>query len=144
MHGGKEAQKFLDLHDDPLTDVPIPDDHLKQAAEFIKWTIGTTDIPASVNSRQQEEFEQVLASPKALESFRLKGDLEASLLYTEYSSDEIASKFRNAASGIEDCLTKLLDMRESVAVEESFAALELAYKKARVSMKFRVRSEDTD
>ena len=132
--GGQQAQKFLGLQDDPLTETPLPEDHLKQAAEFIKWTIGTKENPAPVNSRQQKQFEQVLASPKALQHFRVKGDLEASLLYTEYNAEEIASKFREAAYGIEDCLTKLFDVRENGAVKEAFSELEKAYKKAKLNM----------
>jgi hypothetical protein len=76
----------------------------------------------------------VLGSPKALQHFRVKGDLEASLLYTEYNAEEITSKFREAAYSIEDCLTKLFDVRENATVKEAFAELENAYKKAKLNM----------
>ena len=95
--GGQQAQRFLDIKDDPLTENPIPAAHAKELGEFIKWTIGTKEAPAPVNSRQQKQFEQVLASPKALQHFRVKGDLAASVLYTEYNAEEIAEKFREAA-----------------------------------------------
>lgn len=132
--GGQQAQRFLGLNDDPLTEAPIPDDHLKQAEEFIKWTIGSKESPAAVNSRQQKEFEQVLASPKALQHFRVKGDLAASLLYTEYNAEEISAKFQEAAYSIEDCLTKLYDVRENVRVKDAFSELEKAFKKAKLNM----------
>jgi hypothetical protein len=134
--GGKQAQEFLDLQDlDPLSDNPIPEEHLPALAEFISWTIGTRDKPAIVNSRKQKPFEQVLASPKALQHFRVKGDLEASLLYTEYNADEIAAKFRVAAYTVEDCLTKLFDVRENETVKDAFSALEGAYRKAKLNMR---------
>jgi len=132
--GGHQAQKFLDLKDAPLTETPVPENREKQLGEFIQWTIGTKDNPAVVNSRQQKKFEQVLASPKALTHFRVKRELESSLLYTEYNAEEIAAKFREAAYSIEDCLTKLFDVRESVNVKESFSDLEKAYKKAKLNM----------
>jgi len=132
--GGQQAQKFLDLQDDPLTKNPIPEDHIGELGEFIKWTIGTKESAGIVNSRQQKQFEQVLSSPKALKHFRVKGDLSASLLYTEYNAEEIASKFREAAYNIEDCLTKLFDVRENGTVKEAFLELEGAYKKARLNI----------
>ena len=133
--GGKQAQEFLHLQDDPLTDSPVPDDHLNALAEFINWTIGTREKPAIVNSRKQKPFEQVLASPKALEHFRVKGDLEASLLYTEYNAEEIAAKFRSATYTVEDCLTKLFDVRENETVKNAFSAFEGAYRKAKLNMR---------
>lgn len=133
--GGQQAQKFLNLKDDPINQNPIPEDHIKELGDFIKWTIGTRENPGVVNSRQQKQFEQVLSSPKALKHFRVKGDLAASLLYTEYNAEEIASKFREAAYSIEDCLTKLFDVRENDTVKESFSELEGAYKKAKINMK---------
>jgi len=133
--GGQQAQKFLDLRDDPLGENPVPDERIKELGDFIKWTIGTKDNPASVNSRQQKQFEQVLASSKALQYFRVKGDLAASLLYTEYNAEEIAAKFREAAYSIEDTLTKLFDVHDSSIVKDAFTELERAFKKARLNMK---------
>lgn len=132
--GGQQAQKFLDLTDSNLTQDPVPETHLKQLAEFVQWTIGTRDTSAVVNSRQQRKFEQILASPKALTYFRVKRDIEPALLYTEYNSEEIAAKFREAAYSIEDCLTKLFDVRETASVKEAFAELEKAFRKAKLNM----------
>ena len=132
--GGRQAREFLQLENDPVTETPIPPDHLDQLAEFINWTIGTKEKPALINSRQQAKFEQVLASPRALEHFKVKGDLEASLLYTEYNAEEIAAAFREAAYTIEGCLTMLFDVRENNKVREAFAELERAYRKARLNM----------
>src|SRR6185437_7894031 len=114
--GGQQAQKFLDLQDAPLTETPVPEGRMKQLGEFISWTIGTKETPSVVNSRQQKPFEQVLASPKALAHFRIKRDLDSSLLYTEYNAEEIAAKFREAAYSIEDCLIKLLDVQDNANV----------------------------
>lgn len=133
--GGKQAQEFLHLQDDPLTDSPVPEDHLDALGEFINWTIGTRNKPAIVNSRKQKPFEQVLGSPKALEHFRVKGDLEASLLHTEYNAEEIAAKFRTATYTVEDCLTKLFDVRENATVKDAFSAFEGAYRKAKLNMR---------
>lgn len=133
--GGLQARNFLSLQDDPISENPIPEDHLEELGEFVKWTIGIKDDPAKVNSRQQKQFEQVLSSPRALKHFRVKGDLTASLLYTEYNAEEIASKFREAAYSIEDCLTKLFDVKANENVKEAFSELEGAYRKAKVNMK---------
>lgn len=133
--GGQQARLFLNLHDDdPLTASPVPDDRLNQLGDFIKWTIGTKESPAAVNSRQQKKFEQVLGSTRALQHFRVKGDLEASLLYTEYNAEEIAAKFREAAYSVEECLSKLNDVRENTGVKEAFAEFERAYQKAKLNM----------
>lgn len=132
--GGQQSQKFLDLQDAPLSETPVPDVRLKQLGEFLSWTIGTKEIPSAVNSRQQKAFEQVLASPKALAHFRVKRDLDSSLLYTEYNAEEIAAKFRDAAYSIEDCLSKLLDVKDSPNVREAFGELENAVRKAKYNM----------
>jgi hypothetical protein len=132
--GGSQAREFLQLKSDPVTEHPIPKDHLDELNEFINWTIGTKDKLAVINSRQQAKFEQVLSSPRALEHFRVKGDLEASLLYTEYNAEEIASALREAAYTIEGCLTMLFDVRENTKVTESFGELERAYRKARLNI----------
>lgn len=133
--GGQEAQQFLDLRDDPITLTPIPEDHLTELGEFIKWTIGNREVRRSVNSRQQEKFERVLASPSALQHFRVRGDLDGSLLYTEYKAEEVAEKLRLAAYSVEDCLPKLFDVRENTLVIEAFSEFEGAYKKARLNMR---------
>jgi hypothetical protein len=132
--GGLQAREFLNLQDDPIAKDPVPGDRLIPLAEFIKWTIGTKESPAVVNSRQQKKFEQVLGSPRALAHFRVKRDLESSLLYTEYNAAEIAAKFREAAYNIEECLAKLNDVRENAAVQEAFAEFERAYQKAKLNM----------
>lgn len=132
--GGSQAQKFLNLGDEPLTDHPVPDNRTKELGEFIKWTIGAKTVPAVVNSREQKQFERVLASPKALAHFRIKGDLDTSLLYTEYNAEEITAKFKEAAYSIEETLPKLFDVRESPAVKEAFAELERACQKARLNI----------
>jgi hypothetical protein len=142
--GGQQAQKVLELKDDPLTETPVPNARMKELGEFIKWTIGTKTIPALVNSRMQKQFEQVLASPKALQHFRVKGDLDVSLLYTEYNAEEIAAKFREAAYSIEDTLTKLLDVSDSPVVKEAFTELERAFKKVRVNMKSGSAAAETE
>jgi hypothetical protein len=133
--GGYEAQRFLQLQDDPITATPIPEDHLTELGEFIKWTIGTREARRAVNSRQQEKFERVLGSTPALQHFRLRGDLEGSLLYTEYKAEEVAEKLRLAAYSVEECLPKLFDVRENAIVTEAFSEFEGAYKKARLNMR---------
>jgi hypothetical protein len=59
---------------------------------------------------------------------------EGVLTGTSVLTPEIASKFREAAYGIEDCLKKLFDVRENGAVKEAFSELERAYKKAKLNM----------
>ena len=132
--GGRQAREFLHLENDPVTEAPVPRDKLNRLSEFINWTIGTREKPALINSRQQTKFEQVLGSHRALEHFRVKGDLEASLLYTEYNSEEIAAALRKAAYTIEGCLTTLFDVRDNNKVKEAFGELERAYRKAKLNM----------
>lgn len=132
--GGAEAKKFLALVEDPIANRPVPDDHLGELGSFVKWTIGTQERPAVVNSRQQAKFEQVLSSPAALEYFEVKHDLENALLYTEYNADEVAGKLREAAYSVEECLPKLNDVRERPNVQDAFNGLEKAYRKARLNM----------
>lgn len=128
--GGQEAQKFLALQADPIQTNPVPADNLPELGEFVRWTIGTLETRAAVNSRQQDAFERVLGSPKALKHFRATSDLEGSLFYTEYNIEEVAEKLSLAAYIIEGCLTKLYDVRENATVQEAFSDLEGAYKKA--------------
>ncbi len=132
--GGRQAREFLRLETDPVTESPVPENRLDQLAEFINWTIGTKENPAVVNSRQQAKFEQVLSSPQALEHFRVRGDLEAALFYTEYNAEEIAASLRKAAYTIEGCLTMLFDVRENENVMAAFSELERAYRKANLNM----------
>ncbi len=132
--GGQEAQNFLDLQDEIALN-PVPETNLNNLDEFIKWTIGSKEVSRRVNSRQQAKFEQVLGSPTALQHFRVKGDLESALLYTEYNADQVTGKLRIAAYSIEECLPKLFDVRDSDNVIEAFSELEGAYKKARLNMK---------
>lgn len=133
--GGSQAREFLQLRTDEIAENPVPKDHLKDLSEFINWTIGTKEKPASINSRDQKEFEQILASPRALEHFRVKGDLEASLLYTEYNAEQITKVLREAAYSVEACLVQLFDVRQNEKVRDAFAELERAYRKARLNMK---------
>jgi hypothetical protein len=133
--GGSQAREFLKLKTDTVGQDPVPKDRLRELSDFISWTIGTKDKPASVNSRKQAQFEQILASPRALEHFRVKGDIEASLLYTEYNAEQITKVLREAAYSVEACLTQLFDVRQNVNVRDAFAELERAYRKARLNMK---------
>ena len=70
--------------------------------------------------------------------------LEPSLLYTEYNAEEIAAKFREAAYGIEDTLSKLFDVRDNTTVKEAFTELERAYKKARLNISPTRKTKPTD
>jgi hypothetical protein len=133
--GGQEAQKFLRLRDDPIIDKPVPKDYLKQLSDFVKWTIGGKGVDRQVNSRQQAKFEQVLASPAALKHFRSRGDLEGSLLYTEYNADEVANKLQEATYSVEDCLPKLFDVRKNRSVKQAFSEFQRAYTKAELNMR---------
>ncbi|MFN0141445.1 MAG: ParB N-terminal domain-containing protein [Pyrinomonadaceae bacterium] len=133
--GGSEAKRFLGLTDDPISETPVPEERLDALGKFLKWTIGTKDKAQEVNSRQQAKFEQVLASPKALAYFEVKGDLETSLMYTEYNADEVAGKLQEATYTVEECLPKLNDVRETPSVVDAFFNFERAYKKARLNMR---------
>ncbi len=131
--GGKHAKDFLNLPKEVTVD-PIPLANLTQLGEFLGWTVGTTKSGPKVNSRDQEDFEAVLASPNALEHFRARGDVESSLLYTEYSAEEIATKLQKCAYEIDDCVKKLFDVRNDEHVQRSFKALSGAFEKARHNM----------
>jgi hypothetical protein len=133
--GGKQTQKYLDIGGD-VKENPVPEDNHEKLGEILLWTVGTQEKDAVVNSRQQGQFEEVLASPRALAHFKLKGDLDSSLLYTEYNAEEIAVKFRRAAISIEDTLPKLNDVKDSPQVQDSFQELEGAQRKARINMGF--------
>lgn len=87
--GSEQVQTFLALVSDPITASPVPADHLPQLEEFIGWSIGTKSAPPVINSRKQQKLNAVLSSPSALQHFRLRRDLDAALLYTEYNAKEI-------------------------------------------------------
>jgi hypothetical protein len=131
--GGKQAQAFLGLQDE-MTKPLIPEQKTGALQDFVAWTIGTKTQPALVNSRQQKEFEQVLASEPALQHFRLRKDLSGSLLYTAFNAEQISERLLKAQYLINDCLVNLLDVREDSRVINAFDALEKSYQKARVFM----------
>jgi hypothetical protein len=132
--GSEQVQTFLGLTSDPIAPNPVPVDHLPQLEEFIGWSIGTKDAPPVVNSRKQQKLSAVLSSPSALQHFRLRRDLDAALLYTEYNAKEISSKLLNAAYGIEECLPKLFDVKEDAAVLSAIETLDAAYKKLQINV----------
>lgn len=132
--GSEQVQTFLALMSDPITATPVPADHLPQLEEFIGWSIGTKAAPPVVNSRRQQKFNAVLSSPSALQHFRLRRDLDAALLYTEYNAKEISAKLLNAAYGIEECLPKLFDVREEAAVKAAIEAVDAAYEKLKINV----------
>jgi hypothetical protein len=98
-------------------------------SEFIGWTIGTKEAPPVINSRKQKEFAAVLSSPRALAYFRSKRNLDQALIYTEFASGEIAAKLELAAYNIEECLPKLLDVKDLPQVQAAIADLDNAYRK---------------
>jgi hypothetical protein len=132
--GSEQVQAFLGLASDPITTNPVPPDHLPQLEEFIGWSIGTKAAPPVINSRKQQKLNAVLSSPSALQHFRLRRDLDAAILYTEYNAKEISSKLLNAAYGMEECLPKLFDVREDAAVLSGIEALDAAYKKLQINV----------
>lgn len=123
--GSQEVQKFLALTTDQLTELPVPSDHLEELGEFVAWTIGTKKAPPIVNSRAQQKLDAVLSSPSGLQHFRNKKNLDAALLYTEYNSGEIAEKLLGAAYTIEECLTKIFDVKDDPKV---ISAIETLYR----------------
>jgi hypothetical protein len=126
--GSEDVRTFLELKEG-ISNKPVPTDKLANLAEFISWTVGTKDAPPVANSRQQKELAAVLSSPKALAYFRTKKNLDQALIYTEYNSGEIASKLQLAAYSIEDCLPKLLDVKDQPQVQLAIADLDNAYRK---------------
>jgi hypothetical protein len=132
--GSEQVQIFLALVSDPISLTPVPADHLPQLEEFIGWSIGTKAVPPVFNSRKQKELSAVLSSPSALQHFRSRGDLDAALLYTEYNAKEISAKLLDAAYGIEECLPKLFDVRDDVAVRSAIESLDAAYKKLEINV----------
>lgn len=127
--GSQQVQSFLGVKSDSVSDNPVAQDHFPNLREFISWAIGTKKTPPVVNSRKQQELDAVLSSPSALQHFRLRRDLEAALLYTEFNAKEISAKLLTAAYGIEECLPKLFDVREDTGVLNAIKTLENAYEK---------------
>jgi hypothetical protein len=130
--GSQEVQKFLALESEALTESPVPNDHLEQLGEFVSWTIGTKKSPPVVNSRKQKELDAVLSSPGGLQHFRSKRNLDAALLYTEYNAGEISEKLLGAAFTIEECLTKIYDVKDDPKVVSAIEALDGALEKLKI------------
>jgi len=131
--GSREVQKFLALTPEQLTNAPVPQDHLMELGEFISWTIGTKKSPPFVNSRSQQKLDAVLGSQTGLQHFRNKKNLDAALLYTEYNSDEIVAKLLSAAYTIEECLTKIFDVKDDPKVISAIDSLDGAMEKLRLN-----------
>jgi len=131
--GSQQVQSFLGLKPDPVTEAPVAQDHLSSLGEFIAWTIGTKKDPPVVNSRKQQKLDAVLASAPALDYFRAKRDLDAAVLYTEYTATEVRLKLLNSAYGIEECLPKLFDVRAEPGVVGAIKALDNAYAKLKLN-----------
>jgi transposase-like protein len=131
--GSQEVQKFLALDSEQLTNAPVPNDHIEELGEFVTWTIGSKKTPPIVNSRAQQRLDAVLASPSGLQHFRNKKNLDAALLYTEYNSGEITEKLLSAAYTIEECLTKIFDVKDDPKVISAIGALYRAIEKLRLN-----------
>jgi transposase-like protein len=131
--GSQEVQKFLSLSNEQLTESPVPADHLEELGEFVSWTIGTKKSPPFVNSRSQQKLDAVLASPSGLQHFRNKKNLDAALLYTEYNSGEITEKLLSAAYTIEECLTKIFDVKDDPKVISAIETLNRAIEKLKLN-----------
>jgi ParB-like nuclease domain len=132
--GSEQVQTFLDLQTDPIATDPVPKAKRTNLSEFLSWVVGTKKDPPIINSRMQKQLGEVLSSPKALQHFRLKRDLNTALLYTEFKATEIATKLRTAAYSVEDCLVNLFDVRDDAVVREAFEELENAYQKAKLNL----------
>lgn len=126
--GSEDVQTFLGMKGG-ISEAPIPEDKLPNLAEFVGWTIGTREEPPIINSRQQKEFAAVLSSPRALSYFRRQKSLNQALIYTEFNSGEIAAKLQVAAYNIEDCLPKMLDVKDQPQVQVALIDLDNAYRK---------------
>jgi hypothetical protein len=131
--GSQQVQDFLGLRSGPLTKTPLGVDHLEQLGEFINWVIGTKKSPPVLNSRSQQKFDAVLASPSALQYFRAKKNLEGALLYTEFNSGQIAEKLLNAAYTIEECLPKIFDVKDDPKVVSAIENVERAFQKLKIN-----------
>ncbi len=126
--GSGDVQSFLKLSDDINTD-PVPSSNIDNLQEFIGWSIGTSQSPPVINSRQQKELAAVLSSPRALAHFRSKKSLDQALMYTEFNSGEIIEKLRAATYAIEDCLSMLYDVKDQEEVKSAIDDLDKAYLK---------------
>jgi hypothetical protein len=131
--GSSQVQEFLALAPSTISKIPVPRDHLDQLGELVGWVIGTKKSPPIVNSRAQQKFDAVLASPNALRYFRAKGNLDGALLYTEFNAGQIAEKLLNAAYTIEECLTKIFDVKDDAKVVSAIDALNGAFTKLKVN-----------
>jgi hypothetical protein len=131
--GSQQVQVFLGLKTDPVAENPVSQNNLSNLKEFISWSIGTKREPPVVNSRKQQKLDAVLSSPPALQFFRVKKDLDAALLYTEYNASEVKLKLLNSAYSIEECLPKLFDVRADAGVLEAIRELDNAYEKLKLN-----------
>lgn len=131
--GSQQVQSFLGLKGDSVVENPVPQGNLPNLKEFIGWSIGTKREPPVVNSRKQQKLDAVLASAPALQFFRVRRDLDAALLYTEYNASEVRLKLLNSAYSIEECLPKLFDVRNDKGVVEAIVELDNAYEKLKLN-----------
>jgi hypothetical protein len=131
--GSQQIQEFLALKSGAVAKTPVPPDHLDRLTEFIGWVVGTKEIPPILNSRSQQKFDFVLASPSALQYFRAKRNLEGALLYTEFNSGQIAEKLLNAAYTIEECLPKIFDVKDDPKVISAVENLDRAFQKLKIN-----------
>jgi hypothetical protein len=131
--GSQEVQKFLGLKPGDLNTAPVPKKNLEELGEFVSWVIGTKKIPPIVNSRAQQKFDAILASPSALQYFRAKRNIDGALLYTEFNSGQIAEKLLSAAYTIEECLPKIFDVKDDSKVKSAITNLEGAVEKLRIN-----------
>ncbi len=131
--GSQQVQDFLGLKSGVPAKTPVPHDHIEQLGEFIGWVIGTKEVPPLLNSRSQQKFDFVLASPSALQYFRAKRSLEGALLYTEFNSGQTAEKLMNAAYTIEECLPKIFDVRDDARVVSAIESLDRAFEKLKLN-----------
>jgi hypothetical protein len=131
--GSQQVQNFLGLTSDAILENPIPAEKIPNLKEFISWSIGTKREPPVVNSRKQQKLDAVLASAPALQFFRVKRELDAALLYTEYNASEVRLKLLGSAYSIEECLPKLFDVRNDQGVIEAINELDNAYEKLKLN-----------
>ena len=131
--GSQEVQKFLALESEKLIEAPVPNDHVTELAEFVSWTIGTKKSPPVVNSRKQKELDAVLSSPGGLQHFRSQRNLDLALLYTEYNAGEISEKLLGAAFTIEECLTKIYDVKDDPKIVSAINTLNGAIEKLKIN-----------
>jgi hypothetical protein len=131
--GSSAVQEFLGLETSALSDKPVKPKNLDRLGEFVSWVIGTKKSPPVVNSRSQQKFDAVLASPSALQYFRTKKNLEGALLYTEFNAGQISEKLLNAAYTIEECLPKVFDVRDDPKILSAIENLDRAFEKLKLN-----------